>query len=430
MTYNCLNILKWTEAQLKYNYDVSLQEASAQELHEALGQAVMMAISDNWSKSKKTRMPQRKAYYISAEYLIGRLVYSNLYNLGILDEMKQLFAERGVDLAILEDVEQQLGYPVFVKPANLGSSIGVSRADDREGLEDSLDLAFDYDRRVLVEKGLDKPIELNCSVLGYDDDVTASPIEMPLSGEQFLDFKEKYLANGGSKGMASLHRVLPAPIEDSLRDRIQQLSCEIFRMMDCKGVVRIDYMFDKATEQVYITEINTIPGSLAFYLWENAGVKYAQLIDRMVNAAMRAHEDRNLRNYAFTSDILKSVSLGGAKGTKGAKGSKGTKLRSPSVARAPSGNSLYRRSSIRNLRRFSLRRDSRCWQPIRACAWRARWLRCSALLRSSCAGRRRKAGSSGGLRCSLLRWRLCICAAALCWESSACWWVASLISAS
>ena len=105
MIYNCLNIVKWTEAQLKYNYDVSLQEASAQELHEALGQAVMMAISDNWSKSKKTRMPQRKAYYISAEYLIGRLVYSNLYNLGILDEMKQLFAERGVDLAILEDVE-------------------------------------------------------------------------------------------------------------------------------------------------------------------------------------------------------------------------------------------------------------------------------------------------------------------------------------
>ncbi|MGN0754445.1 MAG: D-alanine--D-alanine ligase family protein [Aristaeellaceae bacterium] len=224
---------------------------------------------------------------------------------------------------VLDKVEQELGYPVFVKPANLGSSIGVSRADDREGLIDSLELAFDYDRRVLVEKGLDKPIELNCSVLGYDDEVTASPIEMPLTGEQFLDFKEKYLANGGSKGMASLHRVLPAPIEDSLRDRIQQLSCEIFRMLDCKGVVRIDYMFDKATEQVFITEINTIPGSLAFYLWENAGVKYSRLIDRMVDAALRAHEDRNMRNYAFTSDILKSVSLGG---TKGAKGTKGTKL--------------------------------------------------------------------------------------------------------
>ena len=105
MTYDCLNILKWTEAQLKYTYDVSLQEATAQELHEALGNAVMMAISDNWSNSKKARLHNRKAYYISAEYLIGRLVYSNLYNLGILDEMKQVFAERGVDLAILEDIE-------------------------------------------------------------------------------------------------------------------------------------------------------------------------------------------------------------------------------------------------------------------------------------------------------------------------------------
>ena len=105
MNYNCLNILKWTEAQLKYTYDVSLQDATPQELHEALGQAVMMAISDNWNNSKHTRMPDRKAYYISAEYLIGRLVYSNMYNLGILDEMKKLFAERGVDLAVLEDIE-------------------------------------------------------------------------------------------------------------------------------------------------------------------------------------------------------------------------------------------------------------------------------------------------------------------------------------
>ena len=105
MSYNCMNILKWTESQLKYTYDVSLQEATPQELHEALGQAVMMSIADNWSNSKRTRMHQRKAYYISAEFLIGRLVYSNLYNLGILDEMKQLFAARGVDLGCLEEIE-------------------------------------------------------------------------------------------------------------------------------------------------------------------------------------------------------------------------------------------------------------------------------------------------------------------------------------
>lgn len=252
--------------------------------------------------------------------------------------MKQFFRGAG-DLPVLPDCwftrsmwqkdqesvlneAEKLGYPVFVKPANLGSSIGVSRADNREGLIDSLELAFDYDRRVLVEKGLDKPIELNCSVLGYDDDVEASPIEMPISSEKFLDFKEKYLASGGSKGMASLHRILPAPIPEELRDRIQELSKHIFRMLDCKGVVRIDYMWDRNSDGVYITEINTIPGSLAFYLWENAGVKYSELIDRLVKHAQRAHDDKNLCNYAFTSDILRSVKLGGTKGTKGSKGAK------------------------------------------------------------------------------------------------------------
>ena len=105
MSYNCLNILKWPEAQLEDPCDVSLRDATPQQLHEALGQAVMMAISENWNHSKHTRMHERKAYYFSAEYLIGRLVYSNLYNLGILDEMKKLFAEQGVDLAILEDIE-------------------------------------------------------------------------------------------------------------------------------------------------------------------------------------------------------------------------------------------------------------------------------------------------------------------------------------
>ena len=224
--------------------------------------------------------------------------------------------------SVAEQVEKEIGYPVFVKPANLGSSIGVSRADDRESLYESLELAFEYDRRVLVEKGLDKPVELNCSVKGYDDDVQASPIEMPLNSDGFLDFGDKYLASGGSKGMASLHRVLPAPIEDSLRDEIQEMSRTIFRLLDCKGVVRIDYMFDRESEKTYITEINTIPGSLAFYLWEKAGIPYSSLINDMIEYAERAHADKNTANYAYTSDILKNVSLG----AKGAKGSKAAKL--------------------------------------------------------------------------------------------------------
>lgn len=225
---------------------------------------------------------------------------------------------------VLNKVEKGLGFPVFVKPANLGSSIGVSRADDPESLADGLELAFEYDRRVLVEKGLDRPIELNCSVMGYDDEIEASPIEMPLNNDEFLDFKDKYLASGGSKGMASLHRVLPAPIEDELKNEIQDLSRRIFRMLDCKGVVRIDYMFDKHSDKLYITEINTIPGSLAFYLWENAGIPYSILIDRMIRFAEKAHADKNQSNYAYSSDILKNVSFG-AKGAKGCKGMKYSK---------------------------------------------------------------------------------------------------------
>ena len=217
---------------------------------------------------------------------------------------------------IISDVSGKLGFPVFVKPANLGSSIGVSRADNEEELKDALELAFEYDRRVLVEKGLDKPVELNCSVLGYDDELLASPIEMPLNQDEFLDFRDKYLGGNGSKGMASLSRVLPAPIEDSLKNEIEEMSKKIFRLMDCKGVVRIDYMFDRLSEKLFITEINTIPGSLAFYLWEKDGISY-----RMIACAEKAHDDRNKTNYAYTSDILKGVSFGakGAKGTKGGK---------------------------------------------------------------------------------------------------------------
>jgi D-alanine-D-alanine ligase len=240
---------------------------------------------------------------------------------GLSFTRSEFSGERG---AVLNKVEEELGFPVFVKPANLGSSIGVSRADDTESLADSLELAFEYDRRVLVEKGLDKPVELNCSVMGYDDIVEASPIEMPLNNDEFLDFKDKYLASGGSKGMASLHRVLPAPIEDELKNEIQEMSRTIFRMLDCKGVVRIDYMFDKHSEKLYITEINTIPGSLAFYLWENAGIPYSALIDRMINFAEKAHADKNQSNYAYSSDILKNVSLG-SKGAKGCKGMKYSK---------------------------------------------------------------------------------------------------------
>ena len=224
--------------------------------------------------------------------------------------------ERDSDQA-MDKVEDLLPYPIFVKPACLGSSIGVSRADDRAGLKDALELAFSYDRRVLIEQGLDKPIEVNCSVLGFDGEREASVLEMPNSGAAFLDFSEKYLAgSGGSKGMASLKRIVPAPIGEELTKTLQELSLRVFDAMDCKGVVRIDYMLDRHSDNYYITEINTIPGSLAYYLWQESGLKYGQLIDRMVDCAMKAYQEKERNTFAFTSDILSGVQLGGVKGSK------------------------------------------------------------------------------------------------------------------
>lgn len=246
--------------------------------------------------------------------------------------MKQVF--RGMDFPVLPDlfalrsewkadpdaviarVEGKLPYPVFCKPSCLGSSIGVSRADNREELRDALDLAFTYDRRVLIEQGLDHPIEVNCSVMGFDSEVNASVTEMPTtSGGDLLDFADKYLSGSGSKGMASLKRIMPAPVGDDMIHRIEDLSKQIFRALDCKGVVRIDYMLTK-NDELYITEINTIPGSMAFYLWQQTGIPYAQLIDKLVEYANRAYAEKNENNYAFTSDILNGVVLGGKKGGK------------------------------------------------------------------------------------------------------------------
>ena len=216
---------------------------------------------------------------------------------------------------VMNDIEKNLPYPVFVKPASRGSSIGVTRANDRATLKEALELAFEFDRKTLVEKGLCEPLELNCSVLGYDGEAEASEIEMPISGGDLLTFMDKYGSNS-TKGMASLKRVLPAPIEPELKERIQKLSVDIFKAMDCKGVVRIDYMFDAPSQELYITEINTIPGSLAFYLWEACGLPYTKLIDRMVECAMKAEQDKEENNYAYTSDILKNISMGGKTGMK------------------------------------------------------------------------------------------------------------------
>ncbi len=207
--------------------------------------------------------------------------------------------------ALLDKCEARLTYPMFVKPSNLGSSIGISKAHNREELKDAIDVAREYDRRILVEQGIDSPKEINCSALGFGDDVTASVCEMPYNSDEFLTFSDKYL-NGGKNqaGMEALSRRIPAPISDEMTKRVQEMTKEVFRLMDCKGVVRIDYMCDKELKELYINEINTIPGSFAFYLWEPLGISYGKLIDKLVDIAFTAHKDKKKNNFAFDSEII------------------------------------------------------------------------------------------------------------------------------
>ena len=223
--------------------------------------------------------------------------------------------------AVIERVEKEIKYPAFIKPAALGSSIGVSRAKNRDELERALDVAASYDRRILVEVGVNRPVEINCAALGYGEDVRASVCEMPVpsSNDTFLDFWQKYLRNASTKGeesrgMKSLSRVVPAPIGEELTKRIQTMTCDIFKLLDCRGTVRVDFILDQ-NDMLFVNEPNTIPGSLAFYLWKACGLDFPKLIEKMVEDTLRAHADKNSSVFAYDSSILKKV----AAGTKGSK---------------------------------------------------------------------------------------------------------------
>ena len=228
---------------------------------------------------------------------------------------------------VLNRVESSCPYPVYVKPANLGSSIGISRATYRQSLIKAIETAVENDRRILVERGIEKPVEINCSALRIKGEVRASLCEMPASWEEFLTFDDKYLRgskSGKGHGMESLARKVPAPISDELTQRIQQMTTQVYNAMDCKGVVRIDYMLDG--DELYINEINIIPGSLAFYLWEPLGISFKEMLDCMIEDAFTAYAEKNRSVFSYDSSILRSVQ-GGLKGAKGGKlGGSGSKL--------------------------------------------------------------------------------------------------------
>ncbi|MBQ8871650.1 MAG: D-alanine--D-alanine ligase [Bacilli bacterium] len=223
---------------------------------------------------------------------------------------------------------KKLGYPVIVKPATLGSSVGITVVKDEAALDDAIMDAITYDTKIVVEKMVDNLVEVNCSVLGDYEYQQTSVLEEVMSSDEFLTYKEKYLGGGkktgASKGMASTSRVVPARISDKLTEEVKEIAKGAFKALNLSGICRIDFLIDKKENKVYINEPNTIPGSLAFYLWEPSGKKYSVLLDEAITLAIKDYKNRSKKTNSFDTNVLSNFS--GVKGVKGLKGMKGGKL--------------------------------------------------------------------------------------------------------
>lgn len=227
---------------------------------------------------------------------------------------------QGGEEEAFDRIEKKIGYPVIVKPVNLGSSVGIKIAKDREQLRDALEYAFTFSEKVLTERAILNLREINCGVLGDYEEAQASECEEPISGGEtgILSYEDKYVAGGkgGSEGMRTAKRELPADLTPEKREEIRTIAVKTFRVLGCNGVSRIDFMIDSDTDQVYVNEINPIPGSLAFYLFEALGKPYAALLDDMVRLALKRAREEQGRLTSFDTNILQNANLSGTKGVK------------------------------------------------------------------------------------------------------------------
>ena len=217
---------------------------------------------------------------------------------------------------------KKVGFPVIVKPATLGSSVGITYVKDISGLENAIEDAISYDNKIVVEKAVENLVEVNCSVLGNYESQQASTLEEVMSTQEFLTYQDKYLSGGkgkfgskGSKGMASASRIIPARLDDKTTKLVQNLAKEAFKALNLSGVCRIDFLINSKTNKVYINEPNTIPGSLSFYLWEETNKPYEQLLDEMITLAIKQYKVKHQKTISFDTNILSNYN--GAKGVKG-----------------------------------------------------------------------------------------------------------------
>lgn len=210
----------------------------------------------------------------------------------------------------LRDIKK-LEYPVLVKPASLGSSVGINFVKDENEIKDAINEAFTYDDKIVVEKAVENLIEVNCSVLGDKNMQSTSVIEQVLSNNQILTYEDKYIGDskkrgGKSKGMASTNRVIPARISKELAHSVSNISKDVFKVLNLSGVCRIDFLINSKTNDVFVNEPNTIPGSLSYYLWEKSNIKYSELLDKLISISIKNYKDRRKKVFSFDTNILKN----------------------------------------------------------------------------------------------------------------------------
>lgn len=223
---------------------------------------------------------------------------------------KQWFAQKD---ALIAKIEKELGYPVIVKPANLGSSVGIGRAKDRTQLIDRINDAERYSTRIIVEHMIENLHEVNCSVLGDCDDYKTSVCEEPIKSGEILSYEDKYMGGTkGAKGMQASQKRIPADLPVEVSDRIRFLAGETFRVLSCHGVSRVDVIIDADNGNIYVNEINTIPGSLSFYLWEATGLPFDKLMDTLVKLALKRKREQSKKTISYDQNIF--AMGGGVKG--------------------------------------------------------------------------------------------------------------------
>lgn len=223
---------------------------------------------------------------------------------------KQWFAQKD---ALIAKIEKELGYPVIVKPANLGSSVGIGRAKDRTQLIDRINDAERYSTRIIVEHMIENLHEVNCAVLGDCDDYKTSVCEEPIKSGEILSYEDKYMGGTkGAKGMQASQKRIPADLPVEVSDRIRFLAGETFRVLSCHGVSRVDVIIDADNGNIYVNEINTIPGSLSFYLWEATGLPFDKLMDTLVKLALKRKREQSKKTISYDQNIF--AMGGGVKG--------------------------------------------------------------------------------------------------------------------